>query len=39
VDEQRMDEMLKRAPSDWKRKNFEIVLETQVIETVPALPA
>jgi hypothetical protein len=31
VDEQRMDEMLKRVPSDWKRKNIEIVLETQVI--------
>jgi hypothetical protein len=31
VDEQRMDEMLKHVPSDWKRKNIEIVLETQVI--------
>ena len=31
VDEQRMDDMLKRVPSDWKRKNIEIVLETQVI--------
>lgn len=31
VDEQRMDEMLKRLTSDWKRKNIEIVLETQVI--------
>jgi len=31
VDEQRMDEMLKRVPSDWKKKNIEIVLETQVI--------
>jgi hypothetical protein len=31
VDEQRMDEMLKRLPSDWTRKNIEIVLETQVI--------
>ena len=31
VDEQRMDEMLKQVPSDWKRKNIEIVLETQVI--------
>jgi hypothetical protein len=31
VDEQRMDEMLKRVPGDWKRKNIEIVLETQVI--------
>jgi hypothetical protein len=31
VDEQRMDEMVKRVPSDWKRKNIEIVLETQVI--------
>jgi hypothetical protein len=31
VDEQRIDDMLKRVPSDWKRKNIEIVLETQVI--------
>jgi hypothetical protein len=31
VDEQRMEEMLKRVPSDWTRKNIEIVLETQVI--------
>ncbi|MGB7754039.1 MAG: hypothetical protein WCF88_20975 [Candidatus Acidiferrales bacterium] len=31
VDEQRMDEMLKHLPSDWTRKNIEIVLETQVI--------
>jgi hypothetical protein len=31
VDEQRMDDLLKRVPSDWKRKNIEIVLETQVI--------
>ena len=31
VDSQRMDEMLKKVPSDWKRKNVEIVLETQVI--------
>jgi hypothetical protein len=31
VDEQRMDEILKRVPGDWKRKNIEIVLETQVV--------
>jgi len=31
VDEQRMEEMLKRVPGDWKRNNIEIVLETQVI--------
>jgi hypothetical protein len=31
VDEQRMEEMLKRVSGDWKRKNIEIVLETQVI--------
>jgi hypothetical protein len=31
VDEQRMEEMLKQVPNDWKRKNIEIVLETQVI--------
>jgi hypothetical protein len=32
VDEQRMEDMLKFVPSNWKRKNMEIVLETQVIE-------
>jgi hypothetical protein len=32
VDSNRMAEMLKQLPSDWKRKNLEIVLETQVIE-------
>ena len=31
VDSQRMDEMLNKVPHDWKRKNIEIVLETQVI--------
>jgi hypothetical protein len=31
VDEQRMDETVKRVSSDWQRKNIEIVLETQVI--------
>jgi hypothetical protein len=31
VDENRMEEMLKQVPGDWKRKNVEIVLETQVI--------
>jgi len=33
VDERRMDEMLKQVPSDWSRKNIEIVLETQVIQS------
>jgi hypothetical protein len=32
VDAHRMDEMLNRLPSDWRRKNIEIVLETQVIQ-------
>jgi hypothetical protein len=32
VDERRMDEMLNQLPRDWKRKNIEIVLETQVIQ-------
>jgi hypothetical protein len=32
VDEQRMEDMLKFVPSNWKQKNMEIVLETQVIE-------
>ncbi len=32
VDSNRMEEMLKDVPSDWKRKNIEIVLETQVIQ-------
>jgi hypothetical protein len=32
VDAHRMDTMLALVPGDWKRKNLEIVLETQVIE-------
>jgi hypothetical protein len=32
VDPQRMNEMLKMLPRDWKQKNLEVVLETQVIE-------
>ena len=32
VDAHRMEEMLNQVPSDWQRKNIEIVLETQVIE-------
>ncbi len=31
VDSLRMDEMLKEVPKDWRRRNIEIVLETQVI--------
>ena len=31
VDENRMEEMLKQVSGDWKRKNIEIVLETQII--------
>jgi hypothetical protein len=32
VDAHRMEEMLNQAPSDWGRKNLEVVLETQVIQ-------
>ncbi|HTB94510.1 MAG TPA: hypothetical protein VK728_16875 [Candidatus Sulfotelmatobacter sp.] len=32
VDANRMDEMLKQVPRNWKQKNVEIVLETQVIQ-------
>jgi hypothetical protein len=32
VDPHRMDEMLKQVPANWKQKNIEIVLETQVIQ-------
>ena len=32
VDAHRMDEMLSQAPRDWKRKNMEVVLETQMIQ-------
>ena len=32
VDTHHMEDMLNRMPSDWKRKNVEVVLETQVIE-------
>jgi hypothetical protein len=32
VNEARMKDMSKLLPRDWKRKNLEIVLETQVIE-------
>ena len=32
VDAHRMEDMLKQLPSNWKQKNIEIVLETQVIQ-------
>ena len=32
IDEHRMQEMLKQLPSDWQKKNIEVVLETQVIQ-------
>jgi hypothetical protein len=32
VDQRRMSEMLSQLPRDWKQKNLEIVLETQVIQ-------
>ena len=33
VDEHRMHEILAHAPQDWRTKNIEIVLETQVIQS------
>jgi hypothetical protein len=38
VDPKRMDEMLNLVPRDWKRKNLEIVLETQVIQGLSGPP-
>jgi hypothetical protein len=32
VDTNRMEDMLKQVPRDWKHKNLEVVLETQVID-------
>ena len=32
VDAKRMEDMLKQVPQNWKQKNVEIVLETQVIQ-------
>lgn len=32
VSEDRMDEMLRQLPSDWQKRNIEVVLETQVIQ-------
>ena len=32
VDAHRMEDMLKQLPQNWKQKNIEIVLETQVIQ-------
>jgi len=32
VDASRMEEMLRQVPQNWKQKNMEIVLETQVIQ-------
>ena len=32
VDSHRMDELMSTLPRDWKQKNLEMVLETQVIE-------
>lgn len=32
VDAHRMEDMLKQMPQNWKQKNIEIVLETQVIQ-------
>jgi len=33
VDPHHMDELLRQVPRDWKQKNLEIVLETQVIQS------
>ena len=32
VDERLMNEVLKQVPSDWRKKNLEVVLETQLIQ-------
>ena len=32
VDGRRMEDTLRQVPSDWKKKNMELVLETQVID-------
>jgi hypothetical protein len=32
VDENRMEDMVKQVPQNWKQKNVEVVLETQVIQ-------
>jgi hypothetical protein len=32
VDAHRMEDLLKQVPTNWKQKNMEIVLETQVIQ-------
>ena len=32
VNENRMEEILKQLPTDWQKKNIEVVLETQVIQ-------
>jgi hypothetical protein len=32
VNENRMEEILKQLPADWRKKNIEVVLETQVIQ-------
>jgi hypothetical protein len=32
VDSHRMEDMLSQVPGDWKKKNMELVLETQVID-------
>jgi hypothetical protein len=32
VDSRRMEEMVSQAPRDWKQKNIEVILETEVIQ-------
>jgi hypothetical protein len=32
VDPRRMEEMVSQAPRDWKQKNIEVILETEVIQ-------
>jgi len=36
VDPSHMDELIRVAPKDWEHKNMEIVIETQVIDGLPA---
>jgi hypothetical protein len=33
VNENRMDEIVKQLPADWQKRNIEVVLETQVIQS------
>jgi hypothetical protein len=36
---QLLDEFVKHAPKDWRQKNLQIVLHTNVVNEIPGLPA